>query len=309
MDTFIKLILIFFISFLSFSVGTFVGKQISDNEYREVALKKKYQDLKEMNGMNSPSNESFEGKPESLEESEEIARLSEEFIRSEREETQREEKMKERKASPQSNDNENAIKSHSVPSMQANQGSSDMKGDNYKNKSSLKKDLKPDKKGYKLLSKKNEVSSSNKDKKSGEELREPSSLKIKNLQEERVSNILNHPEKLDERTFVKEDFQRQISEPLSPSLKEMKKFPYSKQAKYTLQLAAYMRKADAKSHVSKLQSKGYSAFYVSALVKGRTWHRVNVGVFPDIKSAKNFQKEFSTQAEDSSSSIIRKIVN
>ncbi len=38
-DSFVKLILIFFISLLSFSVGTFVGKEFSDNQYELSKLK------------------------------------------------------------------------------------------------------------------------------------------------------------------------------------------------------------------------------------------------------------------------------
>jgi len=37
-DTLVKLVLIFFISLLSFSVGTFVGKQFSDSQYKMAAL-------------------------------------------------------------------------------------------------------------------------------------------------------------------------------------------------------------------------------------------------------------------------------
>ena len=37
-DTLVKVVLVFFISLLSFSVGTFVGKQVSDSDHRRVAL-------------------------------------------------------------------------------------------------------------------------------------------------------------------------------------------------------------------------------------------------------------------------------
>ncbi|MEQ1878914.1 MAG: SPOR domain-containing protein [Bdellovibrionia bacterium] len=36
-DTLVKLVLIFFISLLSFSIGTFVGKQFSDSQHRKIA--------------------------------------------------------------------------------------------------------------------------------------------------------------------------------------------------------------------------------------------------------------------------------
>src|ERR1700722_9354343 len=37
-DTLVKVVLVFFISLLSFSVGTFVGKQVSDSDHRRMTL-------------------------------------------------------------------------------------------------------------------------------------------------------------------------------------------------------------------------------------------------------------------------------
>lgn len=41
-DTMVKLILVFFVSLLSFSVGTFVGKQFSDSQHKLAALEQGY---------------------------------------------------------------------------------------------------------------------------------------------------------------------------------------------------------------------------------------------------------------------------
>lgn len=41
-DTLVKVVLFFFISLLSFSVGTFVGKQVSDSDHRRLALEGEY---------------------------------------------------------------------------------------------------------------------------------------------------------------------------------------------------------------------------------------------------------------------------
>ncbi|MEO0336364.1 MAG: SPOR domain-containing protein [Pseudomonadota bacterium] len=48
-DTVIKLILIFCITLLSFSLGTFVGKQVSDSEYRKAAIEGDYDYLNAKN--------------------------------------------------------------------------------------------------------------------------------------------------------------------------------------------------------------------------------------------------------------------
>lgn len=76
-DTIIKLVLIFFISLLSFSVGTYVGKQVSDADYRRAAIEGDYNHFQaETEG--APSDES-----ESLSD-EDIASLTEEFVNTEK---------------------------------------------------------------------------------------------------------------------------------------------------------------------------------------------------------------------------------
>src|SRR5277367_4275035 len=48
MDTIVKVMLVFFISLLSFSVGTFVGKQVSDSDHRRLALESEMRDGREV---------------------------------------------------------------------------------------------------------------------------------------------------------------------------------------------------------------------------------------------------------------------
>ncbi len=47
-DTIVKVMLVFFISLLSFSVGTFVGKQVSDSDHRRIALESEMKDSREV---------------------------------------------------------------------------------------------------------------------------------------------------------------------------------------------------------------------------------------------------------------------
>ena len=76
-DTIIKLVLIFFISLLSFSVGTFVGKQVSDADYRRAAIEGEYDHFQADAGS--------EEKSEAISE-DEIASLTEEFVNTEKRE-------------------------------------------------------------------------------------------------------------------------------------------------------------------------------------------------------------------------------
>src|SRR5690348_3863578 len=81
-DTLIKLVLVFFLSLLSFSVGTFVGKQFSDSQH-------KIADLENNNGDAERSTASIPAdvaKPEPGQAitEEEINKLSDEFMKKEK---------------------------------------------------------------------------------------------------------------------------------------------------------------------------------------------------------------------------------
>lgn len=71
-DVLIKLILVFFIALLSFSVGTYVGKQFSDSEYKLSELQAEYNSTQ-------ASESSHVGHPKVLTESD-IESLADEFI-------------------------------------------------------------------------------------------------------------------------------------------------------------------------------------------------------------------------------------
>src|SRR3954464_4858186 len=77
-DTLVKVVLVFFISLLSFSVGTFVGKQVSDSDHRRMALEGEYK--------TDRSVASAEGKMESDEKisEKEVESLTEEFVNKEK---------------------------------------------------------------------------------------------------------------------------------------------------------------------------------------------------------------------------------
>jgi len=77
--------------------------------------------------------------------------------------------------------------------------------------------------------------------------------------------------------------------------------------KYTVQVASYATETEAKSHAADLKGKGFSAFYIPATIKGKTWYRVSVGLFINHRSAMNFQKELKAQS-NITSSLVQKIV-
>ncbi|MCB0361552.1 MAG: hypothetical protein KDD35_02455 [Bdellovibrionales bacterium] len=88
-DTIIKLVLIFFISLLSFSVGTFVGKQVSDSDYKRAALEDDYKSFRQAS-QNDHSQEHSEADISD----EELTSLTEEFVHTEKEKLAKEEQGK-----------------------------------------------------------------------------------------------------------------------------------------------------------------------------------------------------------------------
>lgn len=76
-DTIVKVMLVFFISLLSFSVGTFVGKQVSDSDHRRMALESEFQ------GRDVASSEGEEGKDGKVTDKE-VENLAEEFVNKEK---------------------------------------------------------------------------------------------------------------------------------------------------------------------------------------------------------------------------------
>ena len=81
MDMVVKLVLIFCISLLSFSVGTFIGKQASDSDYRRASVEGDEQSLREVASLNDDLSQYEEG--HTLTE-EDIAQLSEDFVKTEK---------------------------------------------------------------------------------------------------------------------------------------------------------------------------------------------------------------------------------
>lgn len=75
-ETLVKLVLIFVISLLSFSVGTFVGKQFSDSQHKMASLEKEY----DTSGRSVASTDAKNGADEATLTDEDIANLTKEFI-------------------------------------------------------------------------------------------------------------------------------------------------------------------------------------------------------------------------------------
>ncbi len=75
--------------------------------------------------------------------------------------------------------------------------------------------------------------------------------------------------------------------------------------KFTVQVASYPTEKEAQNMSADLKAKGFSAFYVSAKIKGATWYRVSVGLFTTTKEAEAYKKDLLTRAKVASALVTK----
>ncbi len=80
----------------------------------------------------------------------------------------------------------------------------------------------------------------------------------------------------------------------------------STEVEFTVQVASYPTADAAKEHADELVKKGFPAFPVEATINGRTWYRVSVGSFKDMKAATAYRGTLIKQA-DVEAAIVQRI--
>lgn len=74
---------------------------------------------------------------------------------------------------------------------------------------------------------------------------------------------------------------------------------------YTVQIGSFPTQLEAESLTKNLQNKGYKTSFVPAKVNGQIWYRVNVGLFGTIQEAQDYKKEFLEKTKLSSAIVQR----
>ncbi|AGH94823.1 SPOR domain-containing protein [Pseudobdellovibrio exovorus] len=74
---------------------------------------------------------------------------------------------------------------------------------------------------------------------------------------------------------------------------------------FTVQVGAYPTEAEAADMTQTLQRQGYKTSYVPANVNGKTWYRVSVGLFGTIKEAQDYKTEFLSKTKLGSAIVQR----
>lgn len=289
-DTAVKLVLIFFISLLSFSVGTYVGKQFSDNETRRAALEADYNDV-ESTAAATPSTHGEAEEATAPVSDEEVASLTEEFIKKERDIASDESKSEAHPAENASGahqDSEGYTHHSKMKAQEHEDAQSAIDAAHSEVKHEAANAHEPTKHAAMPVETKTTVG------------QEPKShMPAAQEDNKKVSSAA-------ERVSHDKAPAADVKKPREPS-SILPTVATTAIGKYTVQVASYATENEAKDHASKLTGKGYSAFYVPANVNGKLWYRVSVGLFSDQKSATTFRAELlSTQAV--STAIVQKIV-
>lgn len=269
MDAVVKLVLVFFVSLLSFSVGTFVGKQVSDSDHRRAALEQDYKGAREIASENSDKDG---GADKALSE-DDIKSLTDEFVQAEKGEV----------AAAAGAEGEEG-ESHATRETASEKGAHEQKAE---------------KDGYKKMGHKAAATE-----KHGAETHAATTEKHEEKHDDKAKHDATTAaaEKLaDGHSPTKGESKDRQPNSVLPNVAN------ASVGKFTVQVASYAEEDEAKTQAAELKEKGWNAFYLPVDIKGHKWFRVNVGMFANSKSAMSFREKFMKEAKNPSA-IVQKIV-
>ncbi len=276
-DVVVKLILVFFISLLSFSIGTFVGKKFSDNQHKIAKLEPGHhgdasetaatsEDHDSNRGVASVNPKSREVKPDDALSDEEIAKLAEEFVSSD-----------EAPAKPgTAGDHNEKDNSHQTEKATAATHATEHAA------APAATEHAPAATAQAPAAHASAVPTA----KVAETHQQPSA----------VAAQLSH----NKAPVAAQKSDTAVSRIPSSLPKEVAASPIGK---FTVQVAAYASEQEAQTKAADLKTKGYSAFYVPAKVKGQTWYRVSIGLFTTSKEAEVYKRNLTAKGQINSAIV------
>ena len=267
-DTLVKVVLVFFISLLSFSVGTFVGKQVSDSDHRRLALEGEYKTERTV-----ASTDKAEAGDEAISDKE-VENLTEEFVNKE--------KSREPAAA---NEEEKAEPASAVEHAEGNGYKSYPRGKGPKEAKAERPPVKPEHA---------EVAE--------HEHAAPTPAPAPAHPAKKADAAHAAAEKIAANKAPSDG----APEERKPNA-VLPAVASSAVGKYTVQVASYPSEEEAKNHAAGLKGKGWNAFYLPATIQGKPWFRVSVGLFNNDKSAKEFRAQFMKES-GSKTALVQKIV-
>lgn len=247
-DVIVKLVLVFFISLLSFSIGTFVGKKYSDNQHKLAALepgKSEYnsREVASDNEHGGPAKEHGIAKMGEGMSDEDIAKLAEEFV---------------------------ADETTATTAAATTGGHEEVKHDAHETTAAVETT-----------------------KTRSLEKAEPLTAAKNIVHGKAVNTAATEEKKVEKDTRIPSSIPKDVGQ-------------YSA-GKFTVQVGSYAKEEEAQKIAGDLKSKGFSAFYIPANVKGQTWYRVSVGLFATPKEAQDYRTELMSKAK-LSTALVQKII-
>lgn len=245
-DVIVKLVLVFFISLLSFSIGTFVGKKYSDNQHKLSALEPGQSEhgtrtVASENAHGEVTKEASPAKVGDAMSDEDIAKLAEEFVADE-----------------------------STATGVATTGGHNTTAEE-------------------TTAHKDETVAKTRTLDKAEPL-----TAAKNIAHGKaVTAVATEEKKAEKENRIPSSIPKDVGQ-------------YSA-GKFTVQVGAYAKEDEAQKIAGDLKSKGFSAFYIPATVKGQTWFRVSVGLFATPKEAQEYRTELMSKAK-LNSALVQKII-
>lgn len=277
-DAIVKLVLVFFVALLSFSIGTFVGKKFSDNQHK-------------MAQMEPGSEEAGEHK--------EAATHDEAVKEGEHGESATHGEATHEDTAANEHDTKDEHGDRNVASVSA-------EAHNVKPEKAL-----TDEEISKLAEE--FVVDDKKEASKGHD-KEPAAHEEKNVAVEK-SHETKEPAKHEEKHEAKHESKSEEHAPSIPSSASRIPSALPKEVaatsslgKYTVQVASYPSEHEAQKRAAELKEKGFSAFYISVKIKNQTWYRVNVGLFTTQKEADAYKKDLISKAQVSSP-MVQKLSN
>lgn len=275
LDVVMKMGLVLFISLLSFAVGTFVGKKFSDNQHKVASYE--HGEKATETAANDDHAEAARGVASADEHGEkskdtltddEIAKLAEEFVAEENEDKEDAHGAATRKtASTGGHGSEAKADDHGAAAHGSADGHGDAKEDAH---GSAKANAAKDAHAEEAPAKDAHASAGH-----------------------------GAPAKAEASKVMKKN------EAAAAAAKaELTSAP---QGKYTVQIASYPSEGEAQKTSAGLKEKGFSAFYVPAKIKDKTWYRVSVGLFTTSEEADEYRKKLDK--EGISKTIVQKVTN
>ena len=282
-DTLVKVVLVFFISLLSFSVGTFVGKQVSDADHRRMALEGEYKADRSIASTDEHKEEVADAGDKITEK--EVESLTEEFVNKEKGREPAEAGHDEHAAKA----SEHGAAAHAAKDEHAAAPAEEHKAEAAEHK---------EEGGYKAYGRKT----------AGTEHKEEAKVAKTEAKSVHETAAAKHdaPAKIADKVAAGKaptDGKKEERKPQSvlPSVAS------SAVGKYTVQVASYADESEAKTQVGDMRTKGLNAFVLPAQVNGKTWFRVLVGLFNNVKSADEYRAQLMKDA-GTKAAIVQKIV-